>query len=155
MIHRALLCLVGLCFPLFVHGQEVHKCETPDGITYQSFPCEGREAAMIIVAKPADTPNARTTADCGARPDPTSRLLWRRTALCIGMTDDEVLNLPGWGRPAKIVRTRAQRVWREQWLYDARADAARQLHFVNGKLALIETAPVETRFGSTLSLSSQ
>jgi len=55
------------------------------------------------------------------------------------MTDDEVLNLPGWGRPAKIQRTRAPREWREELFYDARAAGTRQLWFVNGKLAAVET----------------
>ena len=30
----------------------------------------------------------------------------RPEAICLGMPDDQVLNLAGWGRPAKIVRTR-------------------------------------------------
>lgn len=60
------------------------------------------------------------------------------------MTDDEVLNLPGWGRPAAISRTRLPRQWREEWFYDAsRAAGARQLLFVNGKLDAVETDLVE------------
>jgi hypothetical protein len=58
------------------------------------------------------------------------------------MTDDEVLNLPGWGRPAAINRTRAAREWREEWFYDtSRAARARQLLFVNG--SVVETDVVE------------
>ena len=68
------------------------------------------------------------------------------------MTDDEVLNLPGWGRPAKIIRTRAQREWREQWIYDAAFSAPRQLHFVNGALALVEREVLETPAGRIATL---
>jgi len=88
---------------------------------------------------------ARTPPACDAMTQRgPARLPWRNGAICIGMTDDEVLNLPGWGRPASINRTRAAREWREEWFYDAsRAAGARQLFFVNGKLDAVETAVYE------------
>jgi hypothetical protein len=70
------------------------------------------------------------------------------------MTDDEVLNLPGWGRPAKIVRTRAPREWREQWFYDTRFASPRQLFFVNGTLATVEREFAETPAGQIVTLGS-
>jgi len=71
------------------------------------------------------------------------------------MTDDEVLNLPGWGRPDRIVRTREQRLWHEAWTYDAPLTARRLLHFVNGKLADVGTDPVaDVPNGSLASLQA-
>jgi hypothetical protein len=105
----------------------------------------------------ASAPNSaggRATPDCDASPrQALRRLPWRYTTLCIGMTDDEVLNLRGWGRPAKIIRTRAPREWHEEWTYDARAAGPRQLHFVNGKLAAVETEFLEPSVGPMASLA--
>jgi hypothetical protein len=64
-----------------------------------------------------------------------------------------VLNLPGWGRPAKISRTRASREWREEWFYDARAARPRQLFFVNGKLEVVETESIDATVGSMASVA--
>ena len=91
---------------------------------------------------------ASASRDCNARPREWWRLAPLRRAICIGMSDDEVLNLPGWGRPAKIVRTRAPREWREEWIYDARYAGPRQLWFVNGKLAAVETDLIEAPSGA-------
>ncbi len=33
------------------------------------------------------------------------------------MSDDEVLNLPAWGRPSTITRSKVNRVWYEEWIY--------------------------------------
>ena len=153
MIVRTLPCLLGLWLPLAAHAEAIYRCETPDGIQYQGTPCTGREAE-IVARSVVGAPIESTTPKCGARLGAASRL-WRRTTLCIGITDDEVLNLPGWGRPAKILRTRAQRLWREQWTYDADTYGSRQLHFVNGKLASIETGAAATNVGSIASLAGQ
>lgn len=77
----------------------------------------------------------------------TSRSPWRPRSLCIGITDDEVLNLRGWGRPSNIVRVRSARGWQEQWTYVSRAAGARRLEFLNGKLASVET-PVADEYDS-------
>jgi hypothetical protein len=66
------------------------------------------------------------------------------------MTDDEVLNLPGWGRPARIVRTHEPRRWHEEWTYDAR----RHLHFVNGTLVGADTEDAEASAAPLTSLVS-
>ena len=155
VIHRPLLCLLCLFVPLVAHGQEIHKCVTPDGIAYQSSPCGAGEAATTIAAKAAEAPRLRPAPECGARPSMTSWVPGRRTPLCVGMTDDEVLNLPGWGRPAKIVRTRELGAWEERWTYAARDAGSRQLQFVNGRLADVEAEPFGTGLGSIASLSSQ
>ena len=134
----------------------MHKCVTPTGIAYQGVPCAGAElpTSAVIASATQSPPSsranatgnapARATPDCDAIAQRASlRLPWRHTAICIGMTDDEVLNLQGWGRPATINRTRAAHEWREEWFYDARAAGRRQLFFVNGKLTAVETDLVE------------
>jgi hypothetical protein len=64
-------------------------------------------------------------------------------ALNLGMTDDEVLNLPGWGPPQKITRSKAEHMWSEQWSYNSSANERRQLQFTNGKLMTIDFEPRE------------
>lgn len=179
MVRTALLCSALLAVSAAGNAADVHKCATPSGVTYQGLPCDGPEMPTSIVAANAaqvpsagsartapDTgvssaqalpatsaPSARGAPECGARTREAPRLPWRQATICIGMTDDEVLNLPGWGRPAKISRTRAPREWREEWFYDARAAGPRQLFFVNGKLAVVETESTDTTVGSMASLA--
>ena len=136
-------------------------------MAYQGTPCSGAEMpAPAVVASAAETPSrpsARAADDvtagpandftprgapvCDAGPREPRRLPWRKAKICIGMTDDEVLNLPGWGRPAKIARTRAPREWREEWSYDTRLGGPRQLYFVNGSLIAVERNFTETLAG--------
>lgn len=142
MLIPALLALI----PLTVGAQEIYKCVSADGITYQGHPCDGRQAIGSIA--PGDSSQSirvvgtPSTPECAPRLRVPPRLPWRQATICIGMTDDEVLNLPGWGRPDKIVRTREQRLWHEDWTYDAPLAARRFLHFVNGTLAGVGTEPV-------------
>ena len=65
------------------------------------------------------------------------------TRLFIGMTDTQVLNLPSWGRPAQIIRSKAGHVWREQWIYKDRStgDERRFLYFENARLVDHEDVP--------------
>jgi hypothetical protein len=56
-----------------------------------------------------------------------------RRTLTLGMSDDEVLNLAGWGVPKHIARTKAARGWREEWTY-ATSAGERRLYFVNATL---------------------
>ena len=176
MVRTALLCSALCAVSAAGNAADVHKCATPSGVTYQGLPCDGPEMpTSVAVANAAQAPSAssaRTTPDagaspahalpamsargapeCGTRPREAPRLPWRQATICIGMTDDEVLNLPGWGRPAKISRTRIPREWREEWFYDARAAGTRQLFFVNGKLAVVETESTDTAVGSMASLA--
>ena len=158
VIRSALLCIALVALASGSRAEDVHKCATPTGIAYQGRPCSGAElpaqGIVASVAQPrppapantADDDGARGAPVCNARPREPRRLPWRQATICIGMTDDEVLNLPGWGRPATIRRTRAPREWREDWTYDAGLAAARQLHFVNGQLALVESPPLERPF---------
>ena len=57
----------------------------------------------------------------------------------IGMFDTQVLNLRGWGRPAKITRSKAKGAWREEWTYVSPRTGERQLQFANGRLTAIGT----------------
>ncbi|MET0918540.1 MAG: hypothetical protein ABWY07_09000 [Burkholderiales bacterium] len=57
------------------------------------------------------------------------------------MSDDEVLNLAGWGIPSRIVRTRAAREWREEWIYSRSTSGEHRLQFVNATLVDISDKP--------------
>lgn len=61
----------------------------------------------------------------------------------LGMSDDEVLNLPGWGVPQHIIRTKALREWREEWTYIPTPSGERRLYFINATLvdAAIDAPP--------------
>jgi hypothetical protein len=143
--------------PLAAGAQEIYKCVSAEGISYQGRPCDGRQAVASIAAGNSSqlirAADAQSTPECAPRPRAPPRLPWRQATICIGMTDDEVLNLPGWGRPDRIVRTREQRLWREDWTYDAPLAARRFLYFVNGTLAAVGTEPVvDVSKGSLASL---
>ena len=57
------------------------------------------------------------------------------------MSDDEILNLPHWGRPDKITRSKAKHVWREEWVYASLQDGPKRLYFENAKLAAVQDEP--------------
>jgi hypothetical protein len=140
MLRARLLGALFLFVPLTGQAQEIYKCVSADGVAYQGHPCPGYAVAAPTVA--GNT--AQATPECGPRPLSPPRLPWRQATICIGMTDDEVLNLPGWGRPSRIDRSREQGIWHEEWTYDD-GFARRSLHFVNARLAGLETAPVGAR----------
>ena len=48
------------------------------------------------------------------------------------------INLPSWGRPARIRRSKAKQGWREQWVYKRPGDEWHHLYFENGRLAAQE-----------------
>jgi len=66
----------------------------------------------------------------------------------VGMSDDEVLNLPGWGVPNRITRERKPREWREEWSYGSPVNGERRLHFVNATLVDIVDAPSSQQVAS-------
>lgn len=159
MVRAVLLYASLLLVPLLGSAQEIHKCVSADGITYQGHPCDGRDATASLPAGNTSptirVSSVQPTPECAPRPRAPPRLPWRQATICIGMTDDEVLNLPGWGRPDKIVRTREQRLWHENWTYDVRFAARRLLRFVNGKLAGVDSEPtVEVSNSSLASLET-
>jgi hypothetical protein len=90
---------------------------------------------MSMVAN--DTPPGDATI-AAATQQPAQRTLrpgpWRHQALALGVSDDEVLNMPEWGRPNRIVRTKLARGWLEVWTYGNPAVGERELAFTNARL---------------------
>ena len=139
--------------------------------TYQSKPCANGQVETQIVAgvtKAKEEPPAKAAAQLpreetpksgaqGRREEPSKpvrssllsaseRTAWPfRRVLTIGMSDDEVLNLPGWGRPTQIIRTKVPREWREEWVYVRPSSDERHLHFVNAALVEISDQPPPDR----------
>jgi hypothetical protein len=68
-------------------------------------------------------------------------LAFQNKVLKLGMSDDEVLNLPRWGVPDKIVRSKGNHSYHEEWIYVSRVDAPKRLSFDNAKLTAIDTDP--------------
>jgi hypothetical protein len=137
----------AIACPVAGFSQAIHKCTAAEGTAYQSEPC-GADASDIVIASagPGDSVRSRRDqrAESPALPPKraaargTRRVFWR-TSIAIGMSDDEVLNLPSWGRPSAIARTRSNRVWHEEWVYRWRIGGTSRLLFANGKLTAVET----------------
>ena len=140
------LSLCGIAYPLAGHAQAIHKCLAPDGVVYQSMPCASGAGDVVIASlgsvRTESTPRAEAPAATPARREPgasSKRVFWR-TSIAIGMSDDEVLNLPAWGRPSTITRSKANRVWYEEWIYRWRMGGTSRLSFANGRLVGMGTA---------------
>ena len=127
----------------------IYKCADTEGVVgYRDTPCPTQqEQTLIASAGKANwqNENANAIQPKDARLAATP---FFATRLFIGMTDTQVLNLPSWGRPAHIVRSKAGRVWREQWIYKDRntGDERRFLYFENARLVDQEDAPPASSF---------
>ena len=129
----------------FSYGQDksIYKCADSEGIGYRDTPCPTQqEQTLITSARRVNWQNedAKAIQPTDARRAATP---FFATRLLIGMTDTQVLNLPSWGRPAQIIRSKAGHVWREQWIYKDRStgDERRFLYFENARLVDHEDAP--------------
>jgi len=156
-----LACALVLCVAGAAHaGEPVFKCSTPDGIVYQGVPCGGVSMDVRIAPPPAVAagasagPRAGQPAACGARSSPAGRGLWRRGALCLGITDDEVLNLPAWGKPAAIERVRVREGWREAWRYAFASGRSTRLSFLNGRLETVDDGSADALDGAAVRVSA-
>ena len=158
MLRHAMLCAC-LCFAAAANAEGIHKCITSDGTVYQGAPCAGAEAPLsIAVAATENTPAAADVPgapDCASAGGPPARPPWRHGAICIGMSDDEVLNLAGWGRPTRIARKRTSSGWQEEWTYETRAANAATLRFLNARLATLETQSPPTMLVASAALAQQ
>jgi hypothetical protein len=129
---------------------EIFKCVDAEVTSYQSMPCANgaTETRMSIARGPPPQSETQTFAS----PAPLTREPlpragpWNHTTLTLGMSDDEVLNLPGWGRPSSISRVRMPHEWREEWVYGPATAGERHLHFANAKLVDITFTPPVDQF---------
>jgi hypothetical protein len=151
---RFLVLCVGFCgiaYPVAGHAQAIHKCLAPDGVAYQSTPCASGAGDIVIARLDSVRVESGRRAEAPAAPPArrereassanSKRVFWR-TSIAIGMSDDEVLNLPAWGRPSAITRSKANRVWHEEWIYRWRMGGTSRLSFANGRLTGVETAAI-------------
>jgi hypothetical protein len=127
MKRAAAVMAFGVACPVLAHAT-IYKCVDAHVTAYQSAPCSKGEAQTVISAPSAT-----------AAPVRERQLAWRRTAVAPGISDDEVLNMPGWGVPDRIERWREGRVPHESWLYERPDGSARVLHFANARLTGMDT----------------
>lgn len=112
---------------------DVYKCVSSQGVIYQAAPCApGQTGALLQKSAPPPAAPARLQTVSTGR-----EVAFSRTALAVGMSDDEALNLPGWGVPSRIERFREGRVYREEWTYALPGGGSRRLSFANAKLTAI------------------
>jgi len=125
------------CSAFAAHAGGIYKCVADGATSYQSMPCERGQAQVRMGVVGGDNPPPDATVAATTQP-PAQRALrpgpWRHQALALGVSDDEVLNMPGWGRPNRIVRTRLPRGWLEVWTYGSPAVGERELAFTNARL---------------------
>lgn len=140
---RAILFLTLLTALPLAAQADVYKCVVRYNVTYQDQPCPNADEEELIISslrtdridreRPAPAPTMMDVL-----PDPPPGLLAPdANGLMLGMFDTQVLNLRGWGRPAKITRSKAKGAWREHWTYVSQNAGERRLHFANGRLAAI------------------
>ena len=147
---------IGLAAATAADAQEIRKCVDHGVVGYQNAPCAVGQVDAGLVKLPAyaDPPQRdgafapaqqsfgseadQRAGDAGVAPlpPPTAAAFPFRTSIALGMTDDQVLNMPRWGRPTRIERIGRHRGWREVWTYAGPA-TTRTLSFVGGRLANI------------------
>lgn len=132
-------CPDGLQETLVIPANAPAVMELPTPRTVTPIPTPsgtGRDAqASSIERGMVSRENGRPTADASRD---TGRPVFQQTVLRLGVTDDQVLNMPRWGLPDKITRTRLNGVPHEEWLYLWRQDGAKRLSFDNAKLTGID-----------------
>jgi hypothetical protein len=131
-------------------GAEIFKCVGAGVTAYQSMPCAQGAAETRLPPTGGPSPRVVETQAPALPAPPTREPLrragpWNHTTLTLGMSDDEVLNLPGWGRPSRIIRVKAPHEWREEWVYGPATAGERHLHFANAKLVDINVTPPADR----------
>ena len=141
---RVLLAALAVTASLDAGAGGIYKCVEGGATSYQSEPCaRGRDETPIALARlpaaGARAPAALPVA--GPAPQARKRGPWTHAGIEIGISDDEVLNMPGWGRPAQISRVRAAHGWEEVWRYGDPYRGERALRFVNARLTDIAETP--------------
>jgi hypothetical protein len=136
-----------LVFSTFSYAQDkmIYKCVDPEGIVYRDTPCATQqEQTLITNARKVNWQNENGRANAPVDSRLAASPLYA-PRLYMGMTDTQVLNLPSWGRPARIVRSKAGHLWREQWIYKDRStgDERSFLYFENARLVDQEDAPTQ------------
>ncbi len=145
-----LLSLLCIAYPLSGYGQApVYKCAIEGSVVYQDMPCEAGQTSIARVGVRVENLEPSSASPAVLKPEHQPQPLIQQspiqlTNLVLGMTDTEVLNLRGWGRPSKITRGKANRVWLEEWTYASPADGPKLLQFANGRLTALRTEPVVT-----------
>lgn len=164
----SMLACAALAVAGSVSAQDIRKCVDHGVVGYQNAPCGAGQVDAGLVKLPdyADPPQRDPATapaeesgvatpgddDSVARaplvPPPVSQAAFPyRTSIALGMTDDQVLNMPQWGRPTHIERTGRHRGWRETWTY-TRPTELRTLTFVEGRLANIDVDTPVTQIAS-------
>jgi hypothetical protein len=159
---RVLVLCLSVCAiacPLAGYAQAIHKCLAPEGTAYQSAPCASGASDVVIASlgSPRAESGARAESPAGLpamrEPGASAKHVFWRTSISIGMSDDEVLNLPTWGRPSAITRSKSNRVWYEEWIYRWRSGGTSRLSFANGRLTAVETAAAAAEPETPVSLT--
>jgi len=143
MDSRVLLGCLALAVSLDAGAGPIYKCVERGATSYQSMPCARAQDAVPLKIATATAGELREApaSESYSPARSTRRGPWTHTAIEVGMSDDEVLNMPGWGRPARVSRTRLRAGWEEVWRYGNAYSGERELRFLNARLADIVETP--------------
>ena len=125
------------------HSQDIYKCASAEGLVYRDTPCatDQLEQRLIAASRNVDWEASQPERSVQTSNHHRPGLPLSATRLTVGMTDTQVLNLTSWGRPVQIVRSKAARTFKEEWVYNRAGDESR-LYFENGRLASREDMSV-------------
>src|SRR5260221_11164049 len=141
-IRSILLCGLATGAGPAAAAQDIFKCVEQGATAYQSTPCADGQVETVLMTGASPAPEPRIAPpSLPQQPMPRTWDPTQRASLTLGMSDDEVLNLPGWGRPARIARSRMSRGWREEWTYGQPGTGERRLHFANARLVEVVDKP--------------
>lgn len=130
--------------------EAIYRCTDGDKVAFQWTNCAPGQQEKLVLAAPSPTvepaaPAQDASAQAANAAPKIVRASWRAQvrspAPYVGISDDAVLNMRGWGRPSKIERKRGHHAWLEHWSYQSPSGEARHLHFTNGKLVAINVEP--------------
>lgn len=143
----SIIVLGFLAFSNFAYAADkaIYKCADSEGVVYRDTPCvNAQEQTLVVAARKVNWQSENGKASLAVESRLAASPLYA-PRLFIGMTDTQVLNLPSWGRPARIVRSKAGHLWREQWIYKDRSTGEERgfLYFENARLVDQEDAPTQ------------
>ncbi len=147
-MNRFLYATLLLACSSLSHSQNIYKCSSAEGMVYRDTPCamDQREERLAAVSRNVNSETSQPDQSVRSGNSSPAGLPLSATRLTVGMTDTQVLNLAGWGRPVQIIRSKATRTFKEEWIYNRAGDESR-LYFENGRLAMREdmSVPPATR----------
>lgn len=137
MKRLSIILAISLLCPLPSFASGIFKCVHENTVTWQDVACttNSEDLHLPVEKQMRRAQVAPVDAVPRAKVEDSTRAEFQ-----LGIHDLQVLNNRRWGKPQRITRSREARAWHEYWAYETGPHAGTKLHFVNGRLAGIESA---------------